>query len=137
MATRQKFIQNTRERRMRKFSEEFKRKKVREIEQKISTIAEISRTYDVRQNSVSHWVTKYSNQYMKGTKTIVESESDTHKILEYKKRIAELERIVGQKQIQVDFLEKVVELAEEEYGVDIKKKFVKEPSSTFGQTEKS
>ena len=36
-------------------------------------------------------------------------------------RIAELERIVGQKQLNIDYLEKVIELAKEELGIDIKK----------------
>ena len=64
---------------------------------------------------------------MKGSKTVVESESDTRKLLEYKQRIAELERTIGQKQLMIDFQAKMIELAEQEYGVDIKKKFVKEP----------
>ena len=41
MATRQNFKQSTEERRKRIFSDEFKIKKVREIEQKITTIADL------------------------------------------------------------------------------------------------
>ena len=137
MATRQKFNKSTRERRMRNFSEEFKRQKVREIESKISTIAEISRTYDVTAMNVSRWIKKYSNNYMKGVRTIVESESDTRKLIEQAKRIAELERIVGQKQILIDFQFKMMELAEKEYQIDIKKKFEKMLSSTTGFIEKN
>ena len=42
MAIRQQFTQSTEERRRRSFSEEFKIKKVREIEQKLTTIAQVS-----------------------------------------------------------------------------------------------
>jgi len=41
MAKRQQFQQSIEERRRRIFSKEFKQKKVREIEQKITTIAEV------------------------------------------------------------------------------------------------
>ena len=120
MATREKFKQSTEERRRRFFSEEFKQKKVREIEQKITTIAEVSRQYEVRPNNVSKWLAKYSNNYMKGVRTIVESESDTRKLVELRAKIAELERIIGQKQVQLEFKDKMIDLAEEVYGVDIK-----------------
>jgi len=58
----------------------------------------------------------------KPERLIVESDSDTKKLLELKKRVAELERIVGQKQIMIDFKDKMIELAEEHYKFDIKKK---------------
>lgn len=57
----------------------------------------------------------------------MEAKSDTQKILALQKRIAELERIVGQKQVLLDFKEKMIELAEEEYKIDIKKKFTDKP----------
>ncbi len=122
MATRQKFRDSEKVRRMRTFSEEFKRKKVQEVERKITTIAEISEQYDVRINNVYKWVKLYSINYMAGARLIVESESDTVKLIEYQKKIAELERIVGQKQVIIDFQNKVIELAEVEYNIDIKKK---------------
>lgn len=136
MATRYKFKQSMEERRRRIFSEEFKQKKVREIEQKITTIAEVSRQYEVRENSVLRWIKKYSANYKKQIRLIVEPESDTRKILELKARIAELERLVGQKQIQIEFKDKMIELAEEEYSIDIKKKFEKERLSGSGTTER-
>ncbi len=136
MATRRQFKQSTEERRRRVFSEEFKIGKVREIEQKITTIAEISRAYDVRQNAVSQWIKKYSSNYKKKEKVIVESKSDTKKILELQKKIAELERLVGQKQVEIEFKDKMIEIAEGIYGVDIKKKFESKLSSGSGNTEK-
>lgn len=136
MATRNQFKLSTSERRRRTFSVEFKQKKVREIEQKITTIAEVSRQYEVLSNNVTKWVRKYGTNYMKGVRTIVESESDTRKILELKAKVAELERIIGQKQVQLDFKDKMIELAEEAYHVDIKKKFDMIPLSGIGNTEK-
>ena len=54
--------------------------------------------------------------------------------MELKKKVADLERIIGQKQIMIDFKDKMIELAEEAYGVDIKKKFSTLQSNTSGTT---
>ncbi|TBH70176.1 hypothetical protein EWU22_13130, partial [Aquirufa nivalisilvae] len=54
-----------------------------------------------------------------------------------KKKVAELERIVGQKQILLDFKDKMIDLAEQAYGVDIKKKFDSKPFDTTGSPEKN
>jgi len=51
----------------------------------------------------------------------VESKSDTQKILALQKKIADLERSLGQKQIQLEFQEKLIEIAETKYGLEIKK----------------
>lgn len=137
MATRKKYKMTVKERMSRNFSEEFKKQKVREIEQKISTASEVSRQYEVSLTSISRWLRKYSINYSSGVKTIVETESDTRKLIDLQARIAELERLVGQKQIQLDFKDKMIDLAEECYGVDIKKKFEKKPLSGFGSDENS
>ena|SRR5436190_13339112 len=134
MATRQQFRQSTEERRRRKFSEEFKRKKVAEIDQKISTVSEVAKQYDVRLDNVEKWVKKFSTNPMRGVRVIVESESDTRKLIEMRTKIADLERIIGQKQVQIEFKDKMIELAEEIYQVDIKKKFAIIPSSGTGTT---
>lgn len=122
---------------MRTFSKDFKKKKVREIEQKKSTVSEISRQYEVSVTSIYRWLNKYGKNKLSDERTIVETQSDTRKMLEMKKQIAELERIVGQKQVLLDFKDKMIELVEQEYGIDIKKKFVTKHSSTSGRTEKS
>jgi transposase-like protein len=93
MANRHQFQQSREERQRRVFSEEFKRKKVREIEQQLTTIAQVSRQYEVREDSVGKWMVKYGQNYIKGVRTIVESQSDTEKIAALKAQVAELQRI--------------------------------------------
>ena len=137
MATRMQFVQSVRTRQLRTFSTEFKLQKVSEIERGVTTISEISRQYEVSKSAIRKWLKKHSTQYQKGIRTIVESQSDTKKLIELQKRIAELERLVGQKQIQLEFKEKMIELAEQYYQVDIKKKFESKPSSGSGEGEKS
>lgn len=119
------------------FSEGFKRKKVEEIEKNVSKVSEICKEYQVSHVAVYKWIYKYSAMRKKGEKQIVESESDTRKLIELKEKIKELERIIGQKQIQLDFKDKMIELAEEEYKVDIKKKLASKLSSGSGETDHS
>ena len=69
---------------------------------------------------------------MKSVRTIVESERDTRKLFDQQQKIAEMERIIGQKQLLIDFQAKMMELAEQEYGIDIKKKFERKPLSGTG-----
>lgn len=122
------------ERRSRYFSEEFKRKKVGEIERRIASVSEISREYQVSRSAIYAWIRQYSRMSKKQERLVVESLSDTRKIRELKERVKELERIVGQKQIQIDFFDKMIELAEEEYRIDIKKKCSTKSSGGSGRT---
>lgn len=134
MATRQQFELSTTERRKRVFSEDFKIKKVQEIERKQTTVSQISKAYQVRQNNIYKWIEKYSKTYKKGVRLVVEMESETKQLLDLKAKIAELERIIGQKQLTIDFQAKMIDLAEEAYGIDIKKKSESKLSSTSGNT---
>ena len=117
------------ERKRRRFSESFKRKKVQEIESGQVKISEICRVYQIRKQSVYKWLQKYGSMQQKKERLIVETESDTLKVIELQRRVAELERIIGQKQIEIDFKDKMIDLAEEVYHVDIKKKFCTRPPS--------
>lgn len=125
------------ERRQRYFSDQFKRKKVSEIERNISTVAEICREYQVCRAAVYKWIYKFSSMRKKGVKQVIEAKSDTRKIVQLKDQVKELERLVGQKQIEVEFLEKMIELAEEQYGIDLKKKSNSKPISGIGATGKN
>lgn len=118
------------------FSEEFRRKKVWEIERKLCTIADISREYGVSRSAVYKWIFKFSTMARKKERVIVESLSDTHKIQALQARIAELERMVGQKQIMVEFRDKMIEIAEQTYRVDIKKKFGSQPLTGSDEVQK-
>jgi transposase len=125
------------ERNNRYFSESFKRKKVVELEKNIVSISEICKEYQVSRTTIYRWIYKYSAMRKKQERQIVESKSDTKKILELKLKIKELEQIVGQKQILIDFQEKMIEIAEQEYGFEIKKKSASKLSSGSGSTDKN
>ncbi len=114
------FKQDTKTRRYRRFSDNFKQGKVREIESGKATVREVCKAYEVSDVSVYKWLEKYSSK-SKPERTIVESKSDTQKILALQKKVADLERVLGQKQLEVEYKDKMIEIAESKYGIDIKK----------------
>lgn len=134
MATLKQFEPN-RSRVSRYFSEEFKKKKVTEVDKKITSIREICREYEVSATAVYKWIYKYSNMRKKGVKMVVEAESDTAKILELKTFISQLEQLLGQKQFEIEFLQKQMQIASEQYGIDIKKKLSGKHSVGSGSRE--
>lgn len=123
------------ERKRRTFSESFKRKKIQEIETGQTKISEICKQYQLSQQSIYRWLKKFGNMKKQEERLIVETSSDTKKLIECQKRIAELERMLGCKQIELDFKEKMIEIAEEMYNVDIKKKLGTGLSNTSTKTE--
>ena len=126
-----------RERQNRFFNETFKRAKVSEIERNILSIAELCKEHQISRPAVYKWIYKYSLMRKRENKQVVEPESETRKVLLLKQEVSELQRVIGEKQVKMDFLEKVIELAEKEYGLDIKKKFIIKPSCGSGATKDS
>lgn len=125
------------ERQNRYFSEEFKKQKVADIEKKLITIGQLCRQYQVSRTSVSKWLNKYSPMRKKQERMVHQLDSESHKIKQMQERIKELEQAVGQKQLKIDFLEKMIEIAGEDLKVDIKKKLSTKLSGGSGQTKKS
>ncbi len=119
------------------FSDEFKKKKIRELENNLTSVSDICKTYSVSRTSVYRWIYKYSTMAKKQTKQVVEAKSDTKKIKYLEARIKELEQIVGQKQLLIEFKDKMIEIAEDTYNIDIKKKLSSRLSSGTNSTDKS
>ena len=69
-------------------------------------------------------------------KQVVESKSDTKKIQILEERIKELERALGQKQMMINIKDKMIEIAEDTYDIDIKKKLASKASSGSSTTKK-
>lgn len=136
MAKREEFTLSLEQRRRRSFSESFRKEKVRELELGLTSPSDLKKAYEVSYTTIYRWVDKFGSMKSKKEKLIVEVESDSARLVELKKRIAELERAVGQKQIMIDFQQKMIALAEDEYGIDIKKKFSGEQLNTSGSTGK-
>jgi len=111
------------------FSEEFKKQKVKLLVEKKISIHDLSQLYEVSKMSIYRWLYRYSPHHNKGTNQVVQMESESEKTKHFQNKVAELERMLGQKQIQIDFLEKLIELASEDLKVDLKKTFTTPPRS--------
>ena len=107
-------------RRKRKFSEDFKLKIVKEYESGEFSVVEMAKIYDISFQTIYNWIYKYS-KYNKQSIQVEMKDSQAHKIKQMEARIKELEQAVGQKQMNIDYLEKMIELAKENYDIDIKK----------------
>ena len=93
------------------------------LEERQVTVKQLSRIYEVSETAIYKWIRKYSIKLCPREKLVVEKESEVAKTLALMKQVAELERIVCQKQLQVDYLKKLIELIDQEIGGDMKKKF--------------
>lgn len=108
---------------IRTFSESFKRQKVAEIDAGKIKISDIVKEYGVTDTNVRKWLKKYSLTHKPAIKMVVELESEAQKTAQLAKRVAELERIVGVKQLEIDFLNTLVEVSSQELGTDLRKVF--------------
>ena len=106
----------------RTFSVEFKKSKVKDLLDKRITAKELSVLYNVSRTSIYKWLYLYSD-IEKGTKKVVQMESEQSKTNYWKQKCAELERLYGQKQLEVEYLNKGYDIASEELGFDVKKKY--------------
>jgi len=119
------------------FSEEFKRQKVQLLIEKKISIPELSELYKVSRMTVYRWLYKYSPHHQKGTVQIVQMSSEMEKTKQLQKQLAQTEQIVGQKQIYIDYLERMLAIASEELKVDIKKNFGTQRSNGSEKTKSS
>lgn len=120
----------------RTFSEAFKKERVAAILAKKITISQTTRIYQISATSIYKWIYRYSDKN-KGTRVVVEMESEGKKIEGLLRRIAELERVVGQKQMALDVAEQTLAIASEEVGFDLKKKYAVNSLRATAETPKN
>jgi transposase len=116
-----------RERRI--FSEEVKKKAVKDLISKRTTINALKNEHQISCQSVYKWLYKYSPYHDRKCTLVVQMKSEETKNSELQKRVADLERVVGQKQLEIDFLNKLLEIGSSELGFDLKKNFNTPPSN--------
>jgi transposase-like protein len=111
----------TKIRKNRKYSEEFKKSVVKEFESGKFSVLQLEKLYKVTNATIYNWIYKFSNFNEHGQRIVEMKDSSTKKLKELAEQVKLLEQIVGKKQVQIDYLEKMIELAKEEFDIDIKK----------------
>jgi len=119
----------------RNFSVEFKKEKSRLLVTGKLSIKDACKLYEVSRTTLYKWIYLYT-QVEKGVKTVVQMDSEEYRTKELLGKVAELERIIGQKQIELDYMHKLVEISSEEVGYDIKKKAVQILSNGLEQKQR-
>ena len=114
-------------REVRIFSEEVKKKAVKDLVSKRTTIKALVNEHQVSRQTVYKWLYKYSPYHEQKCTLVVQMKSEETKNSELQKRVADLERVVGQKQLEIDFLNKLFEIGSSELGFDLKKNFSTPP----------
>jgi len=119
---------------VRQFSEGVKRQTVKDIEQGKCTVLQASRELVVSIQSVYRWVYKYSGYLQKNKKLVVEDKSESYQTKLLEAKLREAEAALGRKQMELDLLNKLIELAGAELHIDLKKNFSSLVSNGTGAT---
>ncbi len=90
---------------------------------------QLSRLHRIPNQTIYNWIQKFSTFNDRTYQVVEMKDSTSERLKRQEQRIKELERIIGQKQINIDFLEKMIELAKEDLDIDIKKNY-STPQST-------
>lgn len=118
------------------YSIEFKRELVSLFESGKYSVPQLERLYGIPNASVYRWIYKFSTFNEKGSRVVEMKDSNTDKLKQLEEKVRELERAVGQKQIKIDYLERMIDIAKEELNIDIKKNF-NTPQSSGSKTTKA
>lgn len=118
------------------FSEEFKKSCVKDYETGQFSVGELSKLHHIHTIVIYRWIYKYSSYNKRRIKVVEMIDSSKQRIKDLQKQVADLERVVGQKQLNIDFLEKMIDLAKDHYGMDLKKNFGTPPLPGSEKTSK-
>jgi len=110
-------------RKQRKYSDEFKRSIVKDFETGKFSVLQLEKLHGISNPTIYSWIYKFSNFNEKGYRILEMKDSAVHKLKAFEQKIKELEQAVGQKQIKIDYLEKMIDIAKDDLDIDIKKNY--------------
>ena len=120
-----------------RYSEAFKRKVIEEIENGRLTQSEAKRKYGIRdQATIHYWIKRSGKKHILNRIMRIEMPEEIQPeaiIKELRTEKQELESALAQTQLKLMAMESLVEVAEEHYKIDIKKKFGTMPQSVPGR----
>jgi len=85
------------------------------------SVPQLSKLHGISDVNICNWIYKFYNFNKKGIRIVEMTESSAEKLKQLERKIRDLEQIVGEKQIKIDYLERLIDVAESELKVDIKK----------------
>ena len=124
-------------RKKRIFGESFKKSVVEKYESGESTVLEMSSDFSITTTIIYRWIHKYSRYYKHGSRVVIEMKSQEKTNQELRNKVKDLEAAVGRKQMEIDYLEKLIEMSEKSLKISIKKKGDTSPLSGSDSTKKN
>ncbi len=106
---------------IRRYSEAFKKQVVREYEDGASA-SRLREKYGIKgRSTVTTWVKKYGREGSRYQLMVIQKPEERERVKVLEKRVQELERALGQVMLDKLMLESLVEVIEEEEGIEVKK----------------
>ena len=106
----------------RRYTDDFRRSLVSDFESGNYSVPQLEKLHNIPNGTIYNWIYKFSIFNEKGIRVVEMKQSSSLKLKELTQKVKDLERIVGQKQIKIDYLEKIIDIAKDEFDIDIKKK---------------
>lgn len=114
---------------IKRYSLSFQQKVVSEIESGQLSIGDARRLYDITGcETIQKWIRKLGKNHLLNKVVRIEMKGEKDRIKELEKRIRELESALANEHLRNILLETMVEIAKEDYGIDLKKKHGQRPS---------
>jgi transposase len=111
----------TKIRKNRLYSVEFKLQIVKEFENGQFSVLQLEKLYGVSNTLIYIWIYKYSKFNEKGFRIVEKKESSSEKLKQLEKELKDIKAALGEKQMKIDYLETLIEIASEDLKYDIKK----------------
>lgn len=119
------------------YSTQVKKQTVSDIEKGKCSVSQAQRELQVSNQTIYNWIYLYSRYLQKNKVMVVEEKSEAYRSKELEQKIKDLEAALGRKQLEVEILNKIIDLAGDEYKADLKKNFSDQRSSGSGSLKDS
>lgn len=127
----------TTQKRLYYYSTAFKQKVISEIESGQFSIEQARKIYNIGGGStISKWLKKYGKNHLLGKIVRIEMADEVAELKKLQKQKAELESALAKAHLKIISLESIIESAEEDLGIDLKKSTVRKQSSDRFKIEK-
>ena len=112
-----------------RYSEAFKKQVVREYEGGVSA-SNLKEKYGIKgPSTITTWLKKYGREGSRYKLMVIQTPEEQNRVKQLEKRVQELESALAQLMLDKLMLESLVEVIEEEEGVEVKKNIARRPLS--------
>lgn len=120
---------------IKRYSVSFKRHLVEEYESG-SSMQALNRRYGVSHASLRKWIKQYGRAGFRHQLMHIQKPEEKDRVQELEARVAALEKALAQSQLDKLMLETIIEVAEEEEGIVLKKNIERKSSIAFRKKKK-